>query len=90
MMYRNMYDILTDILVTCTEQPCGILSIMYGAKINWKQLKDYVALLTEKQLLVLSETPKGVRRDGRHYSTTKKGMSFVDSHMATRRFLQND
>ena len=57
---------------------------MYGANINFKQLKQYMEFLVEKELLRASETDSKKR-----YKTTSRGNEFLKEYEKIQKLLKH-
>ncbi|UVS69139.1 winged helix-turn-helix domain-containing protein [Nitrososphaera viennensis] len=80
--YRNRMDIAAAIL-EIAQGSGGVLKtkIMYNAFLSFPQLKEYLALLTENQLLEYASQNKN------RYRTTEKGKRFLNSYREMQRML---
>jgi predicted transcriptional regulator len=80
--YRNRMDIAATIL-DIAQGSSGVLKtrIMYNAFLSFPQLKEYIALLTENQLL--EHTPQNKNL----YRTTEKGKRFLNNYREMQRML---
>ena len=67
--YRSRTEITTEILEAAKERLTKT-QIMYKAYLSYSQLKEYLALLTENQLLSYNQAE-------RVYRTTEKGNKLV-------------
>jgi predicted transcriptional regulator len=71
MRYRSRTDIISEILDVANGGSATRTKIMYKAYLSYNQLKEYLVLLTENNLLsydAYSQT----------YRTTEKGLRFLD------------
>ncbi len=71
MRYRSRTDIISGILDVANGGSATRTKIMYKAYLSYNQLKEYLMLLTENNLLSY---------DGysQTYRTTEKGLRFLD------------
>jgi predicted transcriptional regulator len=70
MKYRSSTDIAGHILEVANGANATRTKIMYGAFLSYTQLKQYLMLLTERDLLRYDKhTP---------FKTTEKGLRFLD------------
>ena len=72
MKYRSRTEITTEILEAAKERLTKT-QIMYKAYLSYSQLKEYLALLTENQLLSYEQAE-------RVYRTTEKGIKLVATY----------
>ena len=70
MKYRSRIDILSQILEVANGRNATKTKIMYKALLSYNQLKEYLMLLTEKDLLHYNE-------DTQTFKTTEKGLRFL-------------
>jgi predicted transcriptional regulator len=80
MTYRSRTDITAMILVTSIKETTKI-KIMYNAYLSYNQLKEYLSILTENNLIEYIE-------GARTYKTTKKGLNFLKMHSEMAELLQ--
>ena len=73
MIYRNRLDIISQILEAANGRSFTTSKIMYKAVLSYNQLKEYLTLLTEKDLLHYDEGTQTFR-------TTEKGLRFLDTY----------
>ena len=71
MIYRDRLDIISQILEATNGSSFTKTKIMYKAVLSYNQLKEYLPLLTEKDLLRYDENTQTFR-------TTGKGLRFLD------------
>lgn len=72
---RSRLDIIAVILTVATNDWTGITKILYGANLNFKQLKQYIAFLVRKELLKTSKTDSGT-----YYMTTSRGIELLKEY----------
>ena len=72
MKYRSRTDIVSQILEAANGGATKT-KIMYSAYLSYAQLKEYLAVLTESNLI---EFQKGDQK----YRTTAKGMQFMHTY----------
>lgn len=72
MKYRSRTDITANILQSAIDGTSKT-KIMYNAYLSFTQLKDYLAVLQENDLLEYSP-------EDRLYKTTRKGAEFLKSN----------
>jgi predicted transcriptional regulator len=70
MKHRSRIDILSQILEVANGRNATKTKIMYSALLSYNQLKEHLALLTEKDLLRYNE-------DAQTFKTTEKGFRFL-------------
>lgn len=70
MRYRSRIDIVSQILEVANGGNATKTNIMYKAFLSYDQLKEQLAILTEKDLLRYDE-------DTRTFKTTEKGLRFL-------------
>ena len=70
MKYRSRIDIISQILEVANGRNATKTKIMYSALLSYNQLKEYLMLLTEKDLLRYNE-------DTQTFKTTEKGLRFL-------------
>ena len=68
MKYRNRPEIISNILYAANGS-ASKTKIMYKAFLSYAQIKEYLPMLLENNLLEL--------RDGGKYRTTEKGIRFL-------------
>jgi predicted transcriptional regulator len=71
MIYRDRIDIMSQILEAVNGSSFTKTKIMYKAVLSYNQLKEYLPLLTEKDLIRYDENTQTFR-------TTGKGLRFLD------------
>jgi predicted transcriptional regulator len=67
--YRNRIDIIAQLL-DATSSPTTKTKMMYKALLSYEQLKEYLVMLSENDLIAYNKT------SGR-FSTTNKGYEFI-------------
>lgn len=72
MRYRSRNDIAAEILRTC-QIPALKTKIMYQAYLSYQQLTEYLAQLTETEMLTYDKV-------SRCFSTTEKGSTFLHQY----------
>ena len=82
--HRSRLDIIAAILTLTKKKGIGITNIMYGANINFKQLKQYMEFLVEKKLLRVSETDSKKR-----YKTTSRGIELLKDYEKIQKSLKH-
>ena len=70
MIYRSRVDIVSQILDAANGGRVTKTNIMYKAFLGYNQVKEQLAILTEKDLLRYDE-------DTRTFKTTEKGLRFL-------------
>ncbi len=70
MTYRDRIDIISQILEAANGSYPTRSKIAYKVFLNYNQLKEYLTLLTEKDLLHYEE-------DSSTFKTTEKGLRFL-------------
>jgi predicted transcriptional regulator len=73
MGYRSRMDIISQILEVANGGGATKTKIVYKAFLNYSQLKEYLRVLTESDLLRYD-------LDGRTFKTTEKGLRFLDRY----------
>jgi predicted transcriptional regulator len=73
MTNRSRIDIISKILQAANGGGSTKTRIMYQAFISYGQMKDYLRVLTEKDLLRYDENT-------RTFKTTKKGLRFLEAY----------
>ena len=81
MKYRGRTEIVSMILETANGGATKT-KIMYNAFLSYNQLKDYLSVLIENNLI---EYLEGTRT----FKTTEKGLNFLKMHNAIGELLQN-
>ena len=71
--YRTRIDIIVDILKAANSGNITRTKIMYRVFLSHNQLKEYLPILTERDLL--SYNP-----DTRTYKTTEKGLMLLETY----------
>ncbi len=67
--YRNRIDIIAELL-DAASSPTTKTKMMYKALLSYEQLKEYLVMLTENDLIIYD------KNSGR-FSTTNKGYEFI-------------
>lgn len=67
--YRNRIDIIAQLL-DAASNPTTKTKMMYKAMLSYEQLKEYLVLLTENDLIAYDNP-------SRRFTTTNKGYQFV-------------
>jgi predicted transcriptional regulator len=73
MKYRSKINIISQILEAANGGNATRSKITYKAFLNYYQLKEYLMLLTEKDLLRYD-------KDTQTFKTTEKGLRFLDTY----------
>lgn len=73
MRYRDRIEIISQILEAANGRNVTRSKIAYNAFLNYTQLKENLAALTQKDLLCYDE-------DTRTFKTTEKGLRFLDTY----------
>jgi predicted transcriptional regulator len=73
MKYRDRIDIISQILKIANGGGVTRTKIMYKGLLSYAQIKEYLMLLTEKDLLYYDE-------DTQTFKTTEKGLRFLDTY----------
>ena len=71
--YRTRIELIVEILKTANGGNATRTKIMYQAYLSYFQLKDYLAMLTERDLI--SYNP-----DTRTFNTTEKGLMLLEAY----------
>jgi predicted transcriptional regulator len=71
--YRTRIELIVEILKTANGGNATRTKIMYQAYLSYFQLKDYLAMLTERDLI--SYNP-----DTRIFKTTEKGLMLLEAY----------
>ncbi|MDQ4016880.1 MAG: winged helix-turn-helix domain-containing protein [Thermoproteota archaeon] len=71
--YRNRIEIICQILEAANGGVIKKIEIMYKANLSYTQLKEYVIVLTESDLLRYD-------LDKQTFKTTEKGLRFLDAY----------
>ncbi|MDQ4013397.1 MAG: winged helix-turn-helix domain-containing protein [Thermoproteota archaeon] len=71
MKYRDRIDIISQILKIANGGDVTRTKIMYRGLLSYAQIKEYLMLLTEKELLRYDKETQTFR-------TTEKGLRFLD------------
>jgi predicted transcriptional regulator len=81
MRYRSRTEITAMILDTANRETTKT-KIMYNAYLSYNQLKEYISILIENNLLEYIE-------GARTFRTTQKGLNFLKMHREMVELLQN-
>ena len=73
MRYRDRIDIIGQILEAANGRNVTRSKIAYQAFLNYSQLKENLAALTQKDLLCYDD-------DTRTFKTTEKGLKFLNTY----------
>jgi predicted transcriptional regulator len=73
MEYRSKINIISQILEAANGGIATRSKIAYKAFLNYYQLKEYLLLLTEKELLCYNE-------DTQTFKSTERGLKFLDTY----------
>jgi predicted transcriptional regulator len=73
MKYRDRIDIISQILKIANGGGVTRTKIMYRGLLSYAQIKEYLMLLTEKELLRYD-------KETQTFKTTEKGLRFVDTY----------
>ena len=73
MRYRDRIEIISQILEAANGRNVTRSKIAYTVFLNYSQLKENLAALTQKDLLCYDE-------DTRTFKTTEKGLRFLDTY----------
>jgi predicted transcriptional regulator len=71
--HRDRIDIFSQILEAANGSDARKLKMMYKAKINYDQLREYLRVLTKNELLSYD-------LDTQTFKTTEKGLRFLDAY----------
>jgi predicted transcriptional regulator len=71
MKYRSRIDIISQILEVANGGGVTKTKIMYKALLSYAQMKEYLMVLTERDLL-------SYEGDTQTFKTTEKGLRFLD------------
>ena len=80
MKYRSRTDIVALIL-EATKDGAAKTKIMYKAFLSYSQLKEYLSILIENNLIEYLE-------GNQNYKTTEKGLNFLKIHSEIGELLQ--
>jgi predicted transcriptional regulator len=73
MKYRDRIDIISQILKIANGGGVTRTKIMYRGLLSYAQIKEYLMLLTEKELLRYD-------KENHTFKTTEKGLRFLDTY----------
>lgn len=83
-MKRSQFDIIKDILTIAKRKPTRT-SIQYAANLNFSQLREYLGLLQDINLLSLE------KNNGKScYKPTKKGFSFLEKYQEIQNLMDDN
>jgi predicted transcriptional regulator len=71
MRYRSRTDIISQILETANGGDATKTKIIYKAFLSYSQMKEYLTILTEKDLLRYDQ-------ETHTFKTTEKGLRFLE------------
>jgi predicted transcriptional regulator len=77
--YRNRIDIIAQLLDAATS-PTTKTKMMYRAMLSYEQLKEYLVMLTDNELIAY-DTPS------RRFTTTDKGYQFMKRYEDLNRLI---
>lgn len=77
--YRNRIDIIAQLL-DAASSPTTKTKMMYKALLSYEQLKEYLVMLTENDLIAYDK-PSG------RFSTTNKGYEFIKRYEDLRKLI---
>ena len=81
MRYRSRTEI-TAMILDAAHQEITKTKIMYNAYLSYNQVKEYISILIENNLLEYLE-------GARTFRTTEKGLNFLKMHREMAELLQN-
>ena len=73
MKYRDRIDIISQILKIANGGGVTRTKIMYRGLLSYAQIKEYLMLLTEKELLRYD-------KENQTFKTTENGLRFLDTY----------
>jgi predicted transcriptional regulator len=73
MKYRSRTEIVSEVLKSASDSGATKTKIMYKAFLSYAQLLEYLAMLTENELLSYNQGDQTVK-------TTQKGYRFLKIH----------
>jgi len=76
--YRSRTDIISEVLKIASGGTSKT-KIMYGAYLSYDQLKDYLKVMLENELL---------EKKGAQYKSTKKGLDFLKGYERLGQMLE--
>jgi predicted transcriptional regulator len=76
-LQRGRWDIMASVL-RVAKSPKSRTHIMYGANLSFRQLKRYMELLLDKDLLCVSEETNSKAKN--LYVITDHGLSFLENY----------
>ena len=81
MKYRSRTEIVCNILDATNGGRASKTKIMYAAFLSYAQLKEYLSVLIENNLLEYSDGTQT-------YKTTEKGLNYIKMYREIRELLQ--
>lgn len=81
MRHRSRSEIVSQILQAAIGGSATNTKIMYKACLNYNQLKDYLTILIESDLLSYDE-------DAQTFKTTEKGLTFLQAYSQIDQMLK--
>lgn len=78
---RSAIDIVHDVLNVCDESDVNKTAIMYRCNLSYYQLKQYIALLSDREMIV--------RNDGGRFTITSKGQRTLQKASEVRQSVLN-
>jgi predicted transcriptional regulator len=81
MRYRSRTEI-TAMILDAAYQEITKIKIIYNAYLSYNQVKEYISILIENNLLEYLE-------GARTFRTTEKGLNFLKMHREMAELLQN-
>ena len=71
--YRNRIDIIAQLLDAAASSPTTKTKMMYKAMLSYEQLKEYLLMLSENDLIAYDKPTQ-------RFTTTDKGFQFMDRY----------
>ena len=71
--YRNRIDIIAQLLDAAASSPTTKTKMMYKAMLSYEQLKEYLLMLAENDLIAYDKPTQ-------RFTTTDKGFQFMDRY----------
>jgi predicted transcriptional regulator len=81
MKYRSRTEIVSNILDAANGEKTTKTKIMYKAFLSYAQLKEYLSVLTENNLLEYLDGTQA-------FKTTEKGLNYLKTHNEMGELLQ--
>ena len=78
---RSAIDIVHDVLNVCGEGDVNKTAIMYRCNLSYYQLKQYIALLSEREMIVKTE--------GGRFTITSSGQRILHKASKVRQSILN-